>query len=96
MGCVCVCVLPTTIDAKPCIDDLLNQKKVALWLSWMMHYYPKGNTVHNKCQHASGFLKHLKTLQGYGDDATVCLKILQCCCIIKRQAQDSKVQGMKK
>ena len=82
-------------DAEPSIDYLLDQEKVALWLSWLMRYYPKGNTVRNKCQHASGFLKHLKTIKGYGDDSGMCLKISQCHSIIKQQAQDGKIKGIK-
>ncbi len=90
-----VCVWLPTLGAEPCINNLLNKQKMALWLSWLMRYYPKGNMVCNKCQHASGFLKHLKGIEGYGDDASMRLKILQCCNIIKKQAQDGKILGMK-
>ncbi len=72
-GVYCVCLSDT--DAKLFINYLLDQEKVALWLSWMMHYYPKGNTVCNKCQHATSFLHHLKSIQGYRDNATIHLKI---------------------
>ncbi len=92
--CVCVCVCDFA-DAEPSIDYLLDQEKVALWLSWLMRYYPKGNTVRNKCQHASSFLKHLKALKGYGDDAGIRCKISQCRDIIKQQAQDGKIKGIK-
>lgn len=61
----------------------------------MMHYYPKGNTVCNKCQHASGFLHHLKGIEGYGDNAAIHHKISQCHHIIKKQAQDGKIKGQK-
>ncbi len=97
-GCVCVCVCVCVCDfadAEPSIDYILNLEKVALWLSWLMRYYPKGNTVRNKCQHASGFLKHLKTIKGYGDDSGMRLKISQCRSIIKQQAQDGKIKGIK-
>lgn len=90
-----MCVCCDFADAEPSINYLLDQQKVALWLSWLMRYYPKGNTVRNKCQHASGFLKHLKGIQGYGDDVTIRLKISQCRHIVKKQAQDGKIKGIK-
>ena len=40
-------------------------------------------------------MRHLKGIKGYGDDVTIHLKISQCCHIVKKQAQDGKIKGIK-
>jgi hypothetical protein len=81
-------------DASPSIDLLLDHEKVSGWTEWLKRYYPKGNTVQNKCQHAASFLTHLTTVKGYGDSAPVLCKITHCQTIINAAAQDGKIKGI--
>jgi hypothetical protein len=82
------------LDASPSIDLLLDHEKVSGWTEWLKRYYPKGNTVRNKCQHAASFLTHLTTVKGYGDSAPVLCKITHCRTIINAAAQDGKIKGI--
>jgi hypothetical protein len=73
---------------------VLNFQKVEAWTEWLQRYYPRGNTVRNKCQHVSSFLTFLETVEGYGDDAKSRCKIDQCRSIINAAAQDGKIIGI--
>jgi hypothetical protein len=73
---------------------VLNFQKVEAWTEWLQHYYPRGNTVCNKCQHVSSFLTFLETVEGYGDDAKSRCKINQCRSIVNTAAQDGKIVGI--
>jgi hypothetical protein len=82
------------LDASPSIDLLLDHEKVSGWTEWLKRYYPKGNTVRNKCQHAASFLTHLMTVKGYGNSAPVLCEITHCWTIINAAAQDGKIKGI--
>ncbi len=72
----------------------LDHQKIEAWTDWLQRYYPRGNTVRNKCQHMSSFLTFLETVEGYGDDAKTRCKIDQCRSITNNSAQDAKILGI--
>jgi hypothetical protein len=73
----------------------LDIDKIKLWVAWMQHYYSKGATIRNKCQHLCSYLAHLKTVPGWGDKAAVRQKISLCRQALKRAAQNGKIKATK-
>jgi hypothetical protein len=77
------------------MELVLDESKINGWLQWLNLYYPRGNTVRNKCQHLAGFLSHVKTVKGYGDNDEARMKISICRTVLKAGAQSGKIKGIK-